>query len=98
VRSGRAAIIALTRQAASNRAASAVSGTVDGHVEIFFSIFNDDIWQMRDYDLDMTAFVLAAAWAVDVRQAHPDALDVLVSAAQSKTQAAFNMTAQGIRQ
>jgi hypothetical protein len=91
VQASRAAFVALTCKPTPNCASGAISGTVNGGVEIFLGIFDHDIGKTRYHHLNVAAFVCSTARTVNIRKSHQYTLDMIVSGAQCKTQTSFNV-------
>lgn len=87
-----------TLQTTSNRASRTIAGTVDSRVKIFFGVLDDDIRQVGQHHLNMAAFILTTARAINVIQTYPYALDMIVSGTQGKSESPFYVATQGIRQ
>ena len=70
-------------------------GAIDGRVHVFFGVFDDHVDQFWQYDMDLAALVIAATWAIDIRESDLDALNLVVTGTQGKIQTSFDVTTQG---
>jgi len=87
-------VLTLPFQSASNRALNPLYCLVNGHIEIGFDIFNQDILRLWKGDLNPTAFIFAAARPIDIEKTHRDFANIVTGPSKGKIQASFSMLAQ----
>ena len=82
------ALVARPFEPSGHRAAGSIGGAVDGDVEIGLGVFDHDLWRADQRDPHMAALVLAAAWAVQVRQTNPESRHLRVGSTEGELHAA----------
>ena len=80
------------------RVAGATGRTVDGDIKIGVGFLDDHAVVARQWDLNLAAFVCAAAWPIDIGESHGDRIDVVVSSIERKAEAPLGVLAQAVGQ
>jgi hypothetical protein len=78
------------------RAPGAINRTVNRDIEIGLGILDHDIRFVRQGHLYVTAFIVATARAINVREVHDYFAHVMPGPAQRELQAPFGVLAQAV--